>query len=107
MLAVANVIFLESPAGVGFSYSNASSDYDHTGDNSTAIDAYTFIVNWHERFPQYKTRDLHLAGEIDAGHYVPQLAYAIMLNYKHTNQLSLTNGLNGLDLDGSFVGWVG
>ncbi|KAA8550107.1 hypothetical protein F0562_001791 [Nyssa sinensis] len=83
---VANVIFLESPAGVGFSYSNTSSDYDHTGDKSTAIDAYTFLVNWLERFPQYKTRDFYITGESYAGHYVPQLAYTILLNNKNTNQ---------------------
>ncbi|KAK4855919.1 hypothetical protein QYF36_012303 [Acer negundo] len=41
---LANVIFLESPAGVGFSYSNTSSDYDGLGDKSTAIDAYTFLI---------------------------------------------------------------
>ncbi|GMI81644.1 serine carboxypeptidase-like 40 [Hibiscus trionum] len=48
---VANVIFLESPAGVGFSYSNTSSDYVNAGDTTTAIDTYTFLVNWLERFP--------------------------------------------------------
>ncbi|KAL2535977.1 Serine carboxypeptidase-like 40 [Forsythia ovata] len=60
---VANVIFLESPAGVGFSYSNTSADYDQTGDTSTANDAYNFLVNWLERFPQYKTRDFYITGE--------------------------------------------
>ena len=83
---MANVIFLESPAGVGFSYSNTTSDYDHTGDQSTAEDAYTFLVNWLERFPQYKTRDFYITGESYAGHYVPQLAYTILVNNKNSNQ---------------------
>ncbi|KAJ0017680.1 hypothetical protein Pint_11297 [Pistacia integerrima] len=83
---VANVIFLESPAGVGFSYSNTSSDYNHSGDNATAADAYTFLANWLERFPQYKTRDFFITGESYAGHYVPQLANEIMLHNKYSNQ---------------------
>nr|XP_043629652.1 serine carboxypeptidase 1-like [Erigeron canadensis] len=83
---VANMLFLESPAGVGFSYSNTSSDYAHAGDKNTADDAYIFLVNWLERFPQYKTRDFYLTGESYAGHYVPQLAYKILSNNKITNQ---------------------
>ncbi|KAJ4724619.1 Carboxypeptidase [Melia azedarach] len=83
---VANVIFLESPAGVGFSYSNTSSDYQHTGDMSTAADAYTFLVNWLERFPQYKNRDFFITGESYAGHYVPQLADTIVSHNKNANE---------------------
>ncbi|KAK9279013.1 hypothetical protein L1049_012688 [Liquidambar formosana] len=83
---VANVIFLESPAGVGFSYSNTTSYYNNTGDKSTADDAYAFLVNWLERFPQYKTRDFYITGESYAGHYVPQLAYTILLNYNNSPQ---------------------
>ncbi|XP_057953391.1 serine carboxypeptidase 1-like [Malania oleifera] len=80
---VANVIFLESPAGVGFSYSKTTSDYQRTGDKSTAKDAYNFLINWFERFPQYKSRDFFIVGESYAGHYVPQLAYTILLNNKN------------------------
>ncbi|KAL0384184.1 UNVERIFIED_CONTAM: Serine carboxypeptidase II-3 [Sesamum radiatum] len=66
---VANILFLESPAGVGFSYSNTSSDYV-TGDTRTAADSYTFLLNWLERFPEYKTRDFYITGESYAGHYI-------------------------------------
>ncbi|TKY46291.1 Serine carboxypeptidase 27 [Spatholobus suberectus] len=75
--AVANVLFLESPAGVGFSYSNSTSDLYTAGDQRTAEDTYTFLVNWFERFPQYKHRDFYIAGESYAGHYVPQLAQIV------------------------------
>lgn len=75
---VANLLFLESPVGVGFSYSNTTSDYDTNGDIKTAEDNYVFLLNWLERFPEYKGRDFYISGESYAGHYVPQLAHAIL-----------------------------
>ncbi|KAF3446693.1 hypothetical protein FNV43_RR11873 [Rhamnella rubrinervis] len=98
---VANVIFLESPAGVGFSYSNTTSDYANTGDRSTAEDSYSFLVNWLERFPNYKTRDLFLAGESYAGHYVPQLAYTILSNNQNTSQTKIN--LKGIAIGNAWV----
>lgn len=98
---VANVIFLESPAGVGFSYSNTSSDYTNTGDKSTARDSYTFLINWLERFPQYKTRDFFITGESYAGHYVPQLAYTILSNNKITNQTVIN--LKGIAIGNAWI----
>ncbi|XP_057953392.1 serine carboxypeptidase 1-like [Malania oleifera] len=98
---VANVIFLESPAGVGFSYSNTTSDYQRTGDMSATKDAYTFLVKWLERFPQYKTRDFFMAGESYAGHYVPQLAYTILLNNKNAKRTIIN--LKGITIGNAWI----
>uniref|UniRef100_A0A0E0H9X2 Carboxypeptidase n=1 Tax=Oryza nivara TaxID=4536 RepID=A0A0E0H9X2_ORYNI len=70
----ANLLFLESPVGVGFSYTNTSSDLSNLNDDFVAEDAYSFLVNWFKRFPQYKDNEFYISGESYAGHYVPQLA---------------------------------
>ncbi|XP_042033248.1 serine carboxypeptidase-like 28 isoform X2 [Salvia splendens] len=59
---VANLLFLDSPAGVGFSYSNSSSGR-RTGDKRTGNDAYKLLRGWFERFPQFKYRTFYIAGE--------------------------------------------
>ncbi|KAF8022265.1 hypothetical protein BT93_G2418 [Corymbia citriodora subsp. variegata] len=82
----ANVLFLESPVGVGFSYSNTTSDYETNGDSKTAADNYVFLLNWLERFPEYKDREFYISGESYAGHFVPQLAHNILSNNKKANQ---------------------
>ncbi|KAL9261073.1 Serine carboxypeptidase-like 34-like protein [Drosera capensis] len=78
----ANLLFLESPVGVGFSYTNTSSDIKKLGDKITAKDNYIFLVNWFRRFPQYKSHDFYIAGESYAGHYVPELSELIFDNNK-------------------------
>ncbi|XP_057852771.1 serine carboxypeptidase II-2 isoform X2 [Cryptomeria japonica] len=74
---LANILFLDSPAGVGFSYTNTSSDIKESGDRRTAEDSFIFLTNWLEKFPQYKNRDFYITGESYGGHYVPQLAQVI------------------------------
>ncbi|CAA6654294.1 unnamed protein product [Spirodela intermedia] len=49
---------LGEPAGVGFSYSNTTADYQMSGDSR---------INWLGRFAEYKTRDFYIAGESYAG----------------------------------------
>ncbi|MFS7905854.1 putative carboxypeptidase D [Helianthus anomalus] len=87
-ISAANILFVESPTGVGFSYSNKSLDYQNMGDKSTAANNYMFLLNWFERFPEYKERDFYIAGESYAGYYVPQLAQTIIYyNLKHNEML--------------------
>ncbi|CAN4080597.1 unnamed protein product [Withania somnifera] len=93
----ANVLFVESPAGVGFSYSNTSTDVKIGGDRKTANDNYHFLVNWLERFPEYKDRDFYISGESYAGHYVPQLAHTILYHNQKANK-------NIINLKGILIG---
>ncbi|KAL5840074.1 hypothetical protein ACOSQ3_012741 [Xanthoceras sorbifolium] len=81
---VANLLFLDSPVGVGFSYSNTSSDLLNNGDKRTAEDSLEFLLKWFERFPQYKGRDFYITGESYAGHYVPQLSQVIVRHNRAT-----------------------
>ncbi|XP_010533892.1 PREDICTED: serine carboxypeptidase-like 31 isoform X2 [Tarenaya hassleriana] len=93
----ANMLFLESPVGVGFSYSNTTSDYKNLGDDFTANDAYVFLHKWFERFPSYKKRTFYIAGESYAGKYVPELAEVI---YDNNNK----NPSLRIDLQGILLG---
>ncbi|WOL07371.1 serine carboxypeptidase-like 35 [Canna indica] len=74
---VANLLFLEAPIGVGFSYTNRSKDLEELGDGITAQDSHIFLLNWFKRFPDFKNHEFYIAGESYAGHYVPQLAELI------------------------------
>ncbi|KAH7525174.1 hypothetical protein FEM48_Zijuj06G0197000 [Ziziphus jujuba var. spinosa] len=100
-----NLLFVESPAGVGWSYSNTSSDYN-TGDASTAKDMRMFMMKWYEKFPTYKSRALFLTGESYAGHYIPQLAIALLDHNEHSSDfkfnlkgVAIGNPLLKLDQD--------
>ncbi|KAJ6919014.1 serine carboxypeptidase-like 34 [Populus alba x Populus x berolinensis] len=88
---VANLLFLESPVGVGFSYSNTTSDLRELGDKVTAQDSYIFLVRWFQRFPQFKSHEFYISGESYAGHYVPQLAEVI---YDGNKKLSKKDYIN-------------
>lgn len=73
--SVANVLYLESPKGVGFSYCEGvkSSSQCVNTDESTAQDAYEFLVNFFSAFPEYKTNKFYITGESYAGIYIPML----------------------------------
>ncbi|KAL4520091.1 hypothetical protein Ndes2526B_g01364 [Nannochloris sp. 'desiccata'] len=79
---LANVVFLESPAFVGWSYSNTSEDAV-VGDERTAKDTYEFLLRFLTRFPKYQDRPFWLAGESYAGHYLPNLSVEILDGLKN------------------------
>ena len=66
ILQVASIIFLESPAFVGWSYSNRTEDRV-VGDKRTAADALSFLLGFFQRFPQFKDRPFWIAGESYGG----------------------------------------
>ncbi|KAK8913841.1 Serine carboxypeptidase-like 45 [Platanthera zijinensis] len=88
----ANILYLETPAGVGFSYSLDTSFYERANDKLTSMDNLVFLLRWFSKFPQYKDRDLYIAGESYAGHYIPQLA-DLIVQYNKKERLFNLKGL--------------
>lgn len=74
---LSNMLFVEAPAGVGFSFSDTPSDY-RTNDTITAEDNYLALQSFFQKFPAMRSNDFFVAGESYAGHYVPQLAEVIL-----------------------------
>ncbi|KAI4343558.1 hypothetical protein L6164_010893 [Bauhinia variegata] len=85
----ANMLYLETPVGVGFSYAKGGSSFETINDEATARDNLVFLQRWFDKFPQYKHRDLFLTGESYAGHYVPQLAKLMIEINKKEERLNL------------------
>jgi len=75
----ANMLYLETPAGVGFSYSNDPLDYI-TDDEKTARDNYVFLQSFMETYTNFKGRELWITGESYAGVYIPTLVNLILSN---------------------------
>jgi len=70
---VANVIYMEQPAGVGFSYPAGP-----TNDSVAAADGYDGIQQFFLLHPEAQPRDFYIAGESYGGHYVPNLVHQIL-----------------------------
>ena len=67
----ATVVYIEQPAGVGFSYSSNPSDYEGAyNDGVAASDNEAFIKEFFNLYPQYKTNPLFLVSESYGGNYV-------------------------------------
>lgn len=104
---VSNMIYLDSPAGVGFSYSIDSVDYD-TGDIQTASDTHAFLLKWFEQYPEYLVNPFYISGESYAGVYVPTLASEVangisagmkpIINFKG---YMVGNGVTDTEFDGN------
>ncbi|XP_062006124.1 serine carboxypeptidase-like 20 [Rosa rugosa] len=73
---VSNMLYLDSPAGVGFSYSEDPSQYV-TGDLQTAADTHAFLLSWFKQYPEFLSNPFYISGESYAGVYVPTLAFQV------------------------------
>ncbi|XP_071173761.1 lysosomal protective protein-like isoform X2 [Mytilus edulis] len=81
---VANMMYLEAPAGVGFSYSQ-DKNYT-TDDDQVALDNHMALKNFFLKFPEYAKNDFYITGESYGGIYVPTLSARVVddtaINFK-------------------------
>jgi len=76
-----NVLYLEHPVGVGFSYAENTEDYNKLGDDLEAEELYAGLIAFAKRYPQFApspSTGLFLTGESYAGEYIPHLAHKIL-----------------------------
>uniref|UniRef100_A0A0G4HAN5 Carboxypeptidase n=1 Tax=Chromera velia CCMP2878 TaxID=1169474 RepID=A0A0G4HAN5_9ALVE len=95
----ANMLFFESPAGVGFSRCFDSSGAPSLDacpvytDESAALDNWEFLLGFFQKFGELKGRPFFITGESYAGIYVPMLA-----------ELVMKKPIEGVNLQGVMVG---
>ncbi|KAF0711619.1 Aste57867_5174 [Aphanomyces stellatus] len=69
----ANVIWLDQPTGVGFSYSTSDQDDDHN-EVDVGRNIYGFLQGFLKKNPKFKNHPFFITGESYGGHYVPSAA---------------------------------
>ena len=77
--AHANMLFIQSPPGVGFSI-NKDPAYKVYNDSRTAQDNYNSLKAWFKKFPEFSKNRFWISGESYAGRYLPTLAENIIKN---------------------------
>lgn len=70
----ANMLYLEMPAGVGFSYmTDNTAPNNFYNDDIVASENVVGLLNWFKKFSDYDQHDFYVTGESYAGVYVPTL----------------------------------
>merc|ERR1712093_157299 len=67
----ANVLWIDQPTGVGFSYGDAG-DYDHD-EIGVRDDMYHFLTEFFTAHPEYQANPFFVVGESYGGHYAPNV----------------------------------
>ena len=102
----ANVLYVEQPAGVGYS-TCGNSDECHFDDNNVAEDNLQVVLEWFKKFPEYQDNEFYLSGESYAGIYVPYLLNQInSFNKQHVSDPDVFKpNLKGMIVGNGVTNW--
>ena len=96
-----NVLYLESPPGVGFSYSDDKNET--TSDDYTANGNLNALVHFFQKFPTLRKNDLFIFGESYGGIYIPTLGRDIINHNKKFGNSDARINLKGFGIGN---GWI-
>jgi len=91
-----NLVFMDNPVGVGFSYTEDNLGYSRYEDQ-VADNLYSAVSQFFQLFPNLQNNDFYFAGESYAGKYVPSACYKIW-------QMSQKSGSVKIPLVGISIG---
>ncbi|GMT33532.1 hypothetical protein PFISCL1PPCAC_24829 [Pristionchus fissidentatus] len=97
---VANVLYIESPKEVEFSYQASDSDPDTQNkfsDDLTAADNVRALQDFLKCHPRYQNRKLFITGESYAGVYIPTFVDLLL-------KKTIDGSVTGVDLQGFAIG---
>jgi len=97
----ANVLYLESPVGVGYSYSTLGKDDLASDDEKSAVDNLAVMLSFRKKFPEYENNDFYISGQSYGGIYGPYLATKILEDgtFKSFKGLIIGNGVTDWTLE--------
>ncbi|KAJ5074446.1 serine carboxypeptidase-like 48-related [Anaeramoeba ignava] len=72
-----NMLYIDNPAGTGFSYVNNSAGYV-VDEDDMANELYIGLTIFFQKYTKYFGNDLYIFGESYGGKYTPSIAYKIM-----------------------------
>jgi serine carboxypeptidase-like clade 2 len=102
---VANMIYLESPGGVGFSYIDSLVESEIAVDDEiTARDNLNALIDFFNKFSELRDYDFYIAGESYGGIYVPTLA-RLILKYNENVSASKKIKLKGILVGNGVADW--
>lgn len=82
----ANIMWVDQPSNVGFSYGDSVVDNDHNEDE-VAEDMYSFLQEFFKANPEYSDREFFVFGESYGGHYAPAISNRIYKGNKNEEGL--------------------
>ncbi|KAJ7986176.1 hypothetical protein DPEC_G00348060 [Dallia pectoralis] len=96
---IANVLYLESPVGVGYSYSDDQTY--KTDDDKVANDNYLALQSFFSKFPEFTQNELFIIGESYGGIYAPTLSLRVVTGLAKINfkGFAVGNGLSSYALN--------
>lgn len=100
----ANMLYIESPAGVGFSYCIDKNECNFD-DMSSSLDNLQAVLSFYDKFPEYTNHDLYISGESYAGVYVPYLAYQIDIYNSDPAHDQFNFNLKGIMVGNGVTNW--
>lgn len=106
---MANIVFIEQPIGVGFSWSSVKKHY-YSNDKQSAKDNLEIVLAFLELYPQFRKNHLYLISESYGGHYVPMWANEIIqYNKRHNSTPSKQLNFKGFMIGNPYInfetGW--
>lgn len=96
----ANVVFLDQPVNVGYSYGKTKVK----NSKESARDVYAFLQLFFSEYTKYAKSPFHLSGESYGGHYLPSISSEIIRHNKDILEEHAEDGPIKINLESVLIG---